>query len=78
MFFQSSCLTAQLTLEGIQGTYRGALHFPWIRDSDNIEEFRDWMITGVDGLDDVYKFSQDGFFANEVGDLCARATAKLL
>ena len=36
------------------------------------------MITGVDGLEDVYKFSQEGFFANEVGDLCARATAKLL
>ena len=46
--------------------------------SDNIEEYRDWMTTGVDGLEEVYKFSQDGFFADEVGDLCARATAKLL
>ena len=43
--------------------------------SDNIEEYRDWMTTGVNGLEEVYKFSQDGFFANEVGDLCARATA---
>ncbi|CAH3165856.1 unnamed protein product [Pocillopora meandrina] len=46
--------------------------------SDNIEEHRDWMTTGVNGLEKVYKFSQDGFFANEVGDLCARATAKVL
>ena len=46
--------------------------------SDNIEEYRDWMTTGVNGLEEVYKFSQDGFFANEVGDLCARATAKVL
>ena len=46
--------------------------------SDIIEEYRDWMTTGVNGLEEVYKFSQDGFFANEVGDLCARATAKLL
>ena len=46
--------------------------------SDNIEEYRDWMTTGVNELEEVYKFSQDGFFANEVGDLCARATAKLL
>ena len=45
--------------------------------SDNIEEYRDWMTTGVDGLEEVYKFSQGGFFANEVDDLCARATAKL-
>ena len=36
------------------------------------------MTTGVNGLEDVYKFSRDGFFANEVGDLCARATAKVL
>ena len=36
------------------------------------------MTTGVNGLEEVYKFSQDGFFANEVGDLCARATAKVL
>ena len=43
--------------------------------SDNIEEYRDWMTTGVNELEEVYKFSQDGFFANEVGDLCARATA---
>ena len=33
------------------------------------------MTTGVNGLEDVYKFSQDGFFVNEVGDLYARATA---
>ena len=46
--------------------------------SDSIEEYRDWMTTGVNGLEEVYKFSQDGFFANEVGDLCARATAKVL
>ena len=46
--------------------------------SDNIEEYRDWMTTGVNGLEEVYKFSQDGFLANEVGDLCARATAKVL
>ena len=43
--------------------------------SDNIEEYKDWMTTGVNELEKVYKFSQDGFFANEVGDLCARATA---
>lgn len=24
---------------------------------DNIEEYRDWMIIGVDGLEEVYKFS---------------------
>ena len=36
--------------------------------SDSIEEYRDWMTTGVNGLEDVYKFSQDGYFANEVGD----------
>ena len=46
--------------------------------SDNIEEYKDWMTTGVNELEEVYKFSQDGFFANEVDDLCARATAKLL
>ena len=70
-----------------------ALHFPWISEafdtrrlrelfvreaSDNIEEYKDWRTTGVNELEEVYKFSQDGFFANEVGDLCARATAKLL
>ena len=32
--------------------------------SNNIEEYRDWMKTGVNGLEEVYKFSQDGFFAN--------------
>ena len=36
------------------------------------------MTTGINGSEDVYKFSRDGFFANEVGDLCARATAKVL
>ena len=36
------------------------------------------MATGVNGLEKVYKFSQDGFFANQLGDFCARATAKLL
>ena len=36
------------------------------------------MTTGVNGLEEVYKFSQDGFFRNEVGDTCARATAKVL
>ena len=49
--------------------------------SNNIEEYRDWMtlsLTGVNGLEEVYKFSQNGFFANEVGELCVRATAKLL
>ena len=49
--------------------------------SNNIEEYRDWMTltpTGVNGLEEVYKFSQNGFFAYEVGDFCARATAKLL
>ena len=43
--------------------------------SGNIEEYRDWMTIGVNELGEVYKFSQDGSFANEVGDLCARATA---
>ena len=46
--------------------------------SDNIEEYRDWMTIGVNESEEVYKFSQDGFFTNEVGDLCARATTKLL
>ena len=46
--------------------------------SDNIEEYKDWMTTGVNELEEVYKSSQHGFFANEVCDLCARATAKLL
>ena len=36
--------------------------------SGSIEEYRDWIKTGVNGLEDVYKFSQDEYFANEVGD----------
>lgn len=45
--------------------------------SENIDDYKDWM-TGNNQLEDVDKFNQDGYFASEVGDLCAKATATLL
>lgn len=46
--------------------------------NENIKEYKEWMTSAEDELKQVAKFKQDGFFASEVGDLCARATAKLL
>ena len=36
------------------------------------------MTAGSNNLETVAKFEESGFFASEVGDLCAGATAKLL
>ena len=36
------------------------------------------MTFGDNELEEVRRFKQDGFFAHEVGDLCAKAMAKLL
>ena len=46
--------------------------------TENIEDYRDWMTFGDNELEEVRIFKQDGFFAHEVGDLCAKAMAKLL
>ena len=46
--------------------------------NENIRDYKDWMTSAEDELEQVAKFKQDGFFASEVGDLCKRATAKLL
>ena len=46
--------------------------------NEDIRDYKDWMSSAEDELEQVAKFKQDGFFASEVGDLCARATAKLL
>ena len=43
-----------------------------------MDEYKVWMTSAEDQLEQVAKLKQDGFFASEVGDLCARATAKLL
>lgn len=46
--------------------------------TENIRDYKDWIASAEDELEQVAKFKQDGFFASEVGDLCARATAKRL
>ena len=46
--------------------------------TDNMDDYKVWMTSAEDQLEQVTKFKQDGFFASEVGDLCARATAKIL
>lgn len=46
--------------------------------TEHIGDYESWMTAGINNLEMVSKFSQSGFFASEVGDLCARATAKLL
>ena len=45
--------------------------------SENIDDYKDWM-TGNNHLEEIDKFNQDGYFASEVGDFCAKATATLL
>lgn len=46
---------------------------------ENFDEYREWM-SGNAGhmLTEIDLFARDGYFASEVGDICARATAKLL
>ena len=46
--------------------------------TENISDYENWMTAGSNNLDTVAKFKECGFFASEVGDLCASATAKLL
>ena len=45
--------------------------------SENIAYYKNWL-TGNNHLEEVAKFNDDGYFASEVGDLCAKATATLL
>lgn len=46
--------------------------------TEHISYYKSWMTAGINNLEMVSKFNQSGFFASEVGDLCTRATAKLL
>lgn len=46
--------------------------------TENINEYENWMTASPNNLETVAKFKESGFFASEVGDLCASATAKLL
>ena len=46
--------------------------------TENISDYENWMTAGSNNLETVAKFKESGFFASEVGDLCASATAKLL
>lgn len=46
---------------------------------ENFEEYREWMSgNSLTMLSEIEMFARDGYFASEVGDICARATAKLL
>lgn len=46
---------------------------------ENFDECREWMSGNVmHMLTETEMFARDGYFAGEVGDICARATAKLL
>ena len=45
--------------------------------TENINVYENWMTAGSNNLETVAKFKESVFFASEVGDLCASATAKL-
>lgn len=46
---------------------------------ENFDECREWMSGNVmHMLTEIEMLARDGYFAGEVGDICARATAKLL
>ena len=46
--------------------------------TENISDDENWLTAGSNNLETVAKFKESVFFASEVGDLCASATAKLL
>lgn len=46
---------------------------------ENFDEYREWMSgNSMHMLSEIKMFARDGYFASEVGDICARATAQLL
>ena len=45
--------------------------------TENIEEYREWMSSTSVALE-VECFKNDGHFASEIGDICAKACANLL
>lgn len=45
--------------------------------TNNFNEYNSWM-TNICSLAEIEKFKTNGYFASEVGDLCAIACAKIL
>lgn len=46
--------------------------------NQNIDEYREWMSDSPSFASDIERFQNDGHFASEIGDICAKACADLL